>query len=374
MKANIKNLSLSELAESLKELGFEGYRARQVKKWLYQKDVSFFDEMTNLGKEYRRILSEHFTIPTLTIREVQQSMDGTRKYLIALPDERAIEAVMIPTESRNTLCLSTQVGCAMGCRFCYTGTMGLTRNLSIFEILEQVAVVRRDLNNSPQPHAMPAWRGPLKISHKGTTSLRGGEGELRKRLTNLVFMGMVEPLVNTKNLYPALDILIDPEAFGFSRHHVTVSTVGIAPEIEKFGDKTPVKLAVSLHATTDEVRGQMMPINKKFSLTELFTSLKKMSLPKRNRITFEYVLLHGVNDSLEDARRLTKILSSVPAKINLLLFNEFPGAPYKRPPDEWVLKFQKILLDKGYVAVIRKSRGRDILGACGQLAIEKNAA
>ncbi|MBI2340838.1 MAG: 23S rRNA (adenine(2503)-C(2))-methyltransferase RlmN [Deltaproteobacteria bacterium] len=346
MKTNIKNLSLSDLGERLKALGFEGYRARQVKKWLYQKDVSSFDEMTNLGKEYRRILSEHFSIPSMSVHEVHQSIDGTRKYLIELPDGKSIESVMIPTESRNTLCISTQVGCAMGCKFCYTGTMGLARNLTIFEILEQVAVVRRDLDNSPQP----------------------------QRLTNLVFMGMGEPLVNTKSLYPALEILIDPECFGFSRHHVTVSTVGIAPEIEKFGDKTPVKLAVSLHATTDEVRGQMMPINKKFSLTKLFESLKKMSLPKRNRITFEYVLLHGVNDSLDDARRLAKLLSQVPAKINLLLFNEFPGAPYKRPPDEWVLKFQKILLDKGYVAVIRKSRGRDILGACGQLAIEKSAA
>lgn len=363
MKTNIKNLSLSELSDRLKAFGFEGYRARQVKKWLYQKDVSSFDEMTNLGKDYRRILSEHFVIPTLDIRDVQESSDGTRKYLVELADGKAIEVVMIPTEKRNTLCLSTQVGCAMGCTFCYTGTMGLGRNLSIFEILEQVAVVRRDLDNSPQP--------PLRL--RGGEPRRG-EGELRKKLTNLVFMGMGEPLVNTKNLYPALDMLIDPEAFAFSRHHVTVSTVGIAPEIEKFGDQTPVKLAVSLHATTDAVRDSIMPINKKFPLKELFESLKKMSLPKRNRITFEYVLLHGVNDSLDDARRLAKMLSHVPAKINLLLFNEFPGAPYKRPPDEWVLKFQKILLDKGYVAVIRKSRGRDILGACGQLAIEKNAA
>lgn len=342
MKPNIKNLSLSQLSESLEGFGLEGYRARQVKKWLYQKDVPSFGEMTNLAKSARLLLEKEFQIPSLTLQQVEQSEDGTRKYLIPLADGELIETVMIPTSSRITLCLSTQVGCAMGCKFCFTATMGLKRNLSIFEILEQVAVARRDLGET-------------------------------QRVSNLVFMGMGEPLVNAKNLYAALEILIDPECFGFSRHHVTVSTSGIAPEVEKFGDQTPVKLAVSLHATTDEVRSQIMPINKKFPLEKLMESLKKMSLPKRNRITFEYVLLHGVNDALEDAKRLAQMLSSFKAKINLILFNEFPGAPYKRPPDDWAFKFQKILLDKGYVAVIRKSRGRDILGACGQLAVPEKA-
>lgn len=335
---NIKNLSLSQLEEEFEKLGLEGYRARQVKKWLYQKDVTDFSQMTNISKAYQSLLSDKFEIPTLKIKEIQKSSDGTRKYLLELSDGQAIETVMIPSESRNTLCLSTQVGCAMGCTFCYTATMGLKRNLSIFEILEQVASVRRDLGDS-------------------------------LRISNLVFMGMGEPLVNAKNLYPSLDILLDPECFSFSRHHITVSTSGIAPEIEKFGSKTPVKLAVSLHATTDQIRDQIMPINKKFPLDKLFDSLKKMELPKRNRITFEYVLLHGVNDTLEDAHRLAKMLSTLKAKINLILFNEFPEAPFKRPPEEWALKFQKVLLDKGYVAVIRKSRGRDILGACGQLAV-----
>lgn len=338
IKQNIKKLSLNQLSESLQRLGLEGYRARQVKKWLYQKDVPSFGEMTNLAKSARSLLQDHFEIPSLSLQKVEQSEDGTRKYLIPLADGDLIETVMIPTEKRITLCLSTQVGCAMGCKFCFTATMGLKRNLTIFEILEQVAVVRRDL----------------------------GENQ---RVSNLVFMGMGEPLVNTKNLYSALEILIDPECFGFSRHHVTVSTSGIAPEVEKFGDKTPVKLAVSLHATTDEIRSRIMPINKKFPLEKLMGSLKKMNLPKRNRITFEYVLLHEVNDSLEDAQRLARMLSGFKAKINLILFNEFPGAPFKRPSDDWARQFQKILLDKGYVAVIRQSRGRDILGACGQLAI-----
>jgi len=340
VKKNIKNLSMEQLKEELTALGLEGYRAQQIKKWLYQKDVTSFDQMTNLGKDYKALLKEHFEIPQLSIKDVQQSSDGTRKYLIELADGKSIETVMIPTEDRNTLCISTQVGCAMGCHFCYTATMGLMRNLTIFEILEQVSVVRRDWGQN-------------------------------KPVTNLVFMGMGEPLVNTKNLYSSLDILIDPECYALSRHHITVSTSGIATEIEKFGDRTPVKLAVSLHATTNEQRDSIMPINKKFPLDRLMDSLGKMNLPKRNRITFEYILLHGVNDSMDDARRLAKLLRNLPSKINLILFNEFPGSPFKRPPDEWAYKFQKILLDAGYVAVIRKSRGRDILGACGQLAITK---
>jgi len=344
MKTNIKNLSLEEITSKFSELGLEGYRARQVKKWLYQKDVTSFEGMTNLGKAYRSMLAEQFEIPHLEIKEIQESVDGTRKYLLTLPDDKNIESVMIPTEDRRTLCVSTQVGCAMGCHFCFTGTMGLTRNLNIYEILEQVAAVRRDL-------------GP------------------DKPIRNIVFMGMGEPLVNTKNLYPALEILLDADCFNFSKDRITVSTVGIASEIEKFGDKTSVQLAISLHATTNEVRDRIMPVNKKFPLETLFDACRNMSLPKRKRITFEYVLLAGVNDTFEDAHRLTQLLATVKAKINLILFNEFPEAPFKRTTEKHTLKFQKVLLDAGYVAVIRKSRGRDIFGACGQLAnASKNAA
>lgn len=336
-KINIKNLSLAELASQLKELGMEGFRARQVKQWLYQKQVSSFDEMTNIGKEYRDLLKKHYEIPRFEIAESQISFDGTKKYLLQLPDGKQIESVLIPDKDRNTLCVSSQVGCAMDCKFCLTATMGLVRNLSIYEYVEQVGAVLRDIGD-------------------------------QKRLSNLVFMGMGEPLANTKNLYPALEILLDPECFNFSRHHITVSTSGLAPQIEKFGDETQVKLAVSLNATTDESRNTVMPVNKKFPLEKLFESLRKMHLPKRNRITFEYVMLHGVNDSLDDAKRLVKILSTLKAKINLIPFNEFPGSPFKRPPDEWVHTFQKVLLDKGFVVNVRRSRGRDILGACGQLA------
>lgn len=336
-KLNIKNIPLPELEQQFKELGLEGYRARQVRQWLFQKDAASFAEMTNISKAFKEILEQKYYIPRMPVLIQQVSEDGTRKFLLQLPDGEKIESVWIPAENRSTLCVSTQVGCGMACDFCLTGDMGLKRNLSIYEITEQIGAVKRSLP----------------------------EGE---RITNLVFMGMGEPLANTKNLYPALDILLEPECFNFSRQHVTVSTSGLAPEIEKFGDRTPVKLAISLNATTDDVRDVVMPINKKFNLNRLIEACQNMTLPKRNRITFEYVMLHGVNDTLDDAKRLVKILSQLKAKINLLPFNEYPGSPYKRPPDDWVHTFQKYLLDRNFVAVVRRSRGRDILGACGQLA------
>lgn len=336
-KENIKNLSFSDLETKLKTLGIDGYRADQVQKWLYQKDVADFDGMTNISKPFRESLKQHFTVQRLPVTFSQISEDGTRKFLIELSDGQKIESVWIPDKDRRTLCVSSQVGCGMACVFCLTGEMGLKRNLSIFEITEQIASVRRELP----------------------------KGE---KITNLVFMGMGEPLANTKNLYPALEILLDPKGHNFSRQHITVSTSGLATEIEKFGDKTPVKLAISLNATTDAVRDQVMPINKKFNLERLIQACRRMTLPKRNRITFEYVMLHGINDTMDDAKRLGKILSALKAKINLLPFNEFPGSPYKRPPEAWVRTFQKYLLDQGFVAIVRRSRGRDILGACGQLA------
>lgn len=336
-KKNIKNIPLEELKVQFLELGLEGYRARQVKQWLFQKDATGFDQMTNISKIYQQKLGELYFIPKLPVLIQQASSDGTIKFLLKLDDGEKIESVWIPAESRRTVCVSTQVGCGMACDFCLTGEMGLKRNLSIYEIIEQIGAIKRSLPDN-------------------------------EKITNLVFMGMGEPLANTKNLYPALEILLDPECYNFSRQHITVSTSGLAPEIEKFGDKTPVKLAISLNATNDEVRDIVMPINKKFNLKKLLDACKKMKLPKRNRITFEYVMLHGVNDTMEDAKRLVKILSELKAKINLLPFNEYPGSPYKRPPDEWVKKFQKYLLDRHFVAVVRKSRGRDILGACGQLA------
>src|SRR3989338_671773 len=336
-KVNIKNLTVDEMTEKFSELGLESYRVTQVRKWLYQKLVLSFEEMTDIRKEHRLLLEEYFFIPSLILHGFQQSGDGTRKYLMGLEDERTVECVWIPEPKRATLCVSSQVCCGMGCGFCLTATMGVLRNLKVYEITEQIAAVKRSLK----------------------------EGE---KITNLVFMGMGEPLANTRNLFPALNILLDPLGFGFSRHHITVSTSGIAPEIEKFGNNTPVKLAISLNATTDKVRDEIMPINQKFPLEKLFEACRKMHLPKRNKITFEYVMLHGINDTLEDAKRLVKILSKLKAKLNLIPFNEYPGTSFKRPADEWVHQFQKVLLNAGFVVNVRKSRGRDILGACGQLA------
>lgn len=336
-KKNIKNIPLADLKVELKDLGLEGYRAQQMRQWLYQKDVASFSEMTNISKKYRTILDDAYVISRLEILDKQISEDGTIKFLISLCDNERIESVWIPSENRATLCLSTQVGCGMDCDFCLTGKMGLKRNLSIFEMIEQVSVVKRNIDPS-------------------------------QGISNLVFMGMGEPLANSKNLYHALEIFLDPECFNFSRQHVTVSTSGLAPEIEDFGDQTTVKLAISLNATSDEVRDKIMPINKKYNIQTLIEACQKMKLHKRNRITFEYVMLHGINDSMLDAKRLVKILSKLKAKINLLPFNEHPGSCYKRPPEETVRVFQKYLLDHGFVAVVRQSRGRDILGACGQLA------
>lgn len=334
---NLKNIPLDALEDEFKAFGLEGYRARQVRQWIYQKDAESFEEMTNISKPYREKLAEAYSLPRLKVVQELVSNDGTRKYLIQLATGENVESVWIPSQNRATLCVSSQIGCGMACDFCLTGEMGLKRNLETWEIVEQVATVRRHLP----------------------------EGE---RITNLVFMGMGEPLANTKNLYPALDILLHDECFNFSRQHVTVSTSGLAPQIEKFGDETTVKLAISLNATTDDVRDVVMPVNKKFNLERLLEACGKMKLHNRNSITFEYVMLHGVNDTMEDAKRLVTILSKLKAKVNLLPFNEYPGSPYKRPPDEWVTQFQKYLLDRNFVAVVRRSRGRDILGACGQLA------
>ena len=328
---------MSDLEAEFQSMGLEGYRAKQVRQWLYEKDAADFSEMTNISKVYREKLEKDYEMPRLEVVDEQVSVDGTRKFLLKLPTGDTIESVWIPSEKRATLCVSSQVGCGMACDFCLTGEMGLKRNLQIWEIVEQVATVRRSLP----------------------------EGE---RITNLVFMGMGEPLNNTKALYPALEILLHPECFNFSRNHITVSTSGLAPQIEEFGDKTPVKLAISLNATTDEVRDVVMPVNKKFNIQRLLQACKNMKLHKRNAITFEYVMLHGVNDSIEDAKRIVSLTGDMKAKINLLPFNEYPGSPYKRPSDDWVKTFQKYLLDRGFVAVVRRSRGRDILGACGQLA------
>ena len=338
-RKNIKALTLGQLAETLKEWGVEGYRADQVFRWIYQKDAAGFEEMTNLSKALRVKLAEHFTIDRLQPATIQTSEDGTQKFLFQLSDKESIESVLIPNQERQTLCISTQVGCAMACTFCLTGTLGLTRNLSHYEIVEQVMAVQRQI---------------------------GSEA----KLTNVVYMGMGEPLHNFDNTVESVRLLIEERALNFSKNKVTVSTSGLVPQMLKFGELLDVKLAISLTGTTDEMRDKLIPVNKKYDLKTLLQACRDYPMKRRNRITFEYTLLKGVNDSIEDAKRLIKLLQGIPAKVNLIPFNEYPGSPYQRCAESTMLGFQKYLLDRHVQANIRTSRGRDILGACGQLKAE----
>ena len=335
-KRNFKSLTHEELKKTLKEWGVEGYRFNQVYQWVYQKDIADFNEMTNLSKALRQQLSENFRIEQWIPQAVQESVDGTRKFLFKLGDHESIESVLIPNDQRQTLCISTQVGCAMGCSFCLTGTLGLTRHLRHEEIVEQVMAVKRVL--SP------------KIE-----------------LSNIVFMGMGEPLHNLKNVTESIKFLLDERGLDFSKNKITVSTCGLVPQMMEFGEQVDVKLAVSLTATTDEVRDKLIPVNRRYPLEVLLQACRDYPLKRRGRITFEYTLLKEINDSLEDAARLVKLLHGIPAKVNLIPFNEYPGALYQRSPDSTMLQFQKYLLDRKIQANIRHSRGRDILGACGQL-------
>lgn len=333
---NIKSLPLSELSSRLKERGIEKYRLQQVIQWLYQKDVADFSEMTNLAKDLREDLSQIFQIERLQFESEQVSSDGTRKYLIRLNDRETVESVLIPSENRITLCISSQVGCAMSCRYCLTGLLGVKRNLTQFEILEQVMLVRRNLREN-------------------------------EKISNIVFMGMGEPMQNLPSVLPALEIMTNDVCLGLSRHKITVSTCGVVPQMLEFGSKSNVKLAISLSATTNELRDFLVPINKRYPLEALMEGCRKYPLPNRDRITFEYVTLADVNDSLEDAKRMKKLLNGIPCKINLIPFNEFPGSEFKRPSDQRMRELQDYLLKAGYQTNIRASRGRDILGACGQL-------
>lgn len=335
-RRNIKALTLAQLGETLKEWGLEGFRFEQVFRWLYQKDAASFEEMSNLSKALRAQLNEHFVVERLSPTTVQVSEDGTQKFLFQLSDKESIESVLIPNQERQTLCISTQVGCAMACSFCLTGTLGLTRNLSHYEIVEQVMAVQRAI-------------GP------------------ETRITNVVYMGMGEPLHNFDNVVESVRLLIDEKALNLSKNKVTVSTSGLVPQMLKFGELLDVKLAVSLTGTTDAMRDVLIPVNRKYDLKTLMQACRDYPMKRRNRITFEYTLLKGVNDSLEDAKRLIQLLRGIPSKVNLIPFNEYPGSPYRRCEDETMFRFQKYLLDRHIQANVRTSRGRDILGACGQL-------
>ncbi len=336
---DFKTLSRKQLIEWITSRGHSTYRGRQIFAWLYRPGITEFSQMTDISKKFREELETIATISTLPYTIKETSADGTMKYGFTLSDDHIIESVLIPEEDRNTLCVSSQVGCAMGCKFCLTGTMGFTRNLNPAEIVGQICAVQEDLQSM----------------NMGTVN-------------NLVFMGMGEPLANFENLITSLEILMDDLGLSVSRRRTTVSTCGLVPKIIELGQRIEVNLAISLHAADDETRSQLMPINEKYSISDVINACKQFPLQKRKRIMFEYILLKGINDSDEDARKLGRLLRPIPCKINLLPCNEAPELPYEKPANNRVLAFQKILRDMEYTVFIRTSRGDDISAACGQLA------
>ena len=329
---DLKNLTLPALEQFLQGQGKERYRATQIFKWLYQHDVSSFDEMTNVSKALRTQLAQTACISRLEPETIEVGSDGTRKYLFMLEDGNAVESVIIPDEDRNTLCISSQAGCAMQCAFCLTGTFNLTRNLTTAEIVNQILAVRRDV-------------------------------EVR----NIVMMGMGEPLHNLDNVISALQIMAEDNGLQLSSRRVTVSTCGLVPELERLGREITVNLAVSLNATTDELRDRIMPVNKAYPIATLLAALKNYPLPGRRKITIEYVLLGGLNDTPEDAKRLVRLLSDIPCKINLIPFNPHEKADFRPPTRAALDAFHKYLLDRHFTVITRDSRGSDISAACGQL-------
>jgi 23S rRNA (adenine2503-C2)-methyltransferase len=337
MKKNLLALSFEEIEAFVCEIGFKKYRAQQIISWLYQKQVRSINEMTDLSLSDRERLLEHAVLSPLKIATRQKSEDDTEKFLLELEDGNKIEAVAIPEEKRLTLCISTQAGCTLDCTFCLTALEKLKRNLKSHEILDQIITVQRE---------MP-----------------------ERRISNVVLMGMGEPLANLSAVTEALLWMTHAKGLAISPRKITVSTAGMVPQIKEFLlGPSHVNLSVSLNATTDAVRNQIMPkINKLYPIKTLLEALKQTPLPSRRRVTFEYVLLADVNDSLADARRLLALSHGLRCKINLIAFNEFPQSSYRRPSDAHILEFQKILMDGGMIATLRKSRGRDISAACGQL-------
>jgi 23S rRNA (adenine2503-C2)-methyltransferase len=365
-KTDLKNLTLPTLEQFLQGQGKERFRALQVFKWIYQQDARSFEEMTNISKALRAELGETAFISNLEPEAVEEGSDGTRKYLFNLGDGHAVESVLIPIEGRNTLCISSQVGCAMACEFCLTGTFKLTRNLTTAEIVNQIMAVKRDLITNPP--AMQVDGGELLENNDEGDDGEDESPESPAAIRNIVLMGMGEPLHNLDNVIPAIQIMIDGNGLQLSNRRVTVSTCGLVPEMERLGREIPnVNLAVSLNATTDELRNRIMPVNRSYPLKALLKACKEFPLPGRRKVTFEYVMLGGVNDSLEDAKRLLKLISDIPNKVNLIPFNEHEGCDFKAPTRAAIDAFHKFLIDRHVTVITRDSRGGDISAACGQL-------
>ena len=348
---NLVGLTRAQMRDVLIEHGTPEKQAKmrvgQIWQWIYEKGVRDFAVMSNLAKTYRAELAEHFVIEVPEVVSKQVSLDGTRKYLMRIAGGHEVETVYIPEEDRGTLCISSQVGCTLTCSFCHTGTQKLVRNLTTAEIIGQVLVARDDLGEWPEQGAP-----------KNETRL----------LSNIVLMGMGEPLYNFDNVRDAMKIAMDPEGISLSRRRITLSTSGVVPEIAKTAQEIGCQLAISFHATTDEVRDKLVPINKKWNIAELLDALRTYpKVSNSERITFEYVMLKDVNDTDGDARRLVKLIKGIPAKINLIPFNEWPGSPYERSDWSRIEAFADIIYKAGYASPIRTPRGEDIMAACGQL-------
>ncbi|OGL38449.1 MAG: 23S rRNA (adenine(2503)-C(2))-methyltransferase [Candidatus Schekmanbacteria bacterium GWA2_38_11] len=336
-KIDLLSLSLAEIDRFLADLGLEGYRSSQIKRWIFKEGVTAFDQMSNLSKKTKSLLEKNSFLSRLKIEKILFSSDGAKKYIFQVDQENTIESVLIPDKSRLTLCISTQAGCSRGCKFCLTGKKGLSRNLTSSEIINQVLEVKRDIGKEI-------------------------------RISNLVIMGMGEPLDNFENVKKTVTIMLDREGFDFSSRRITLSTSGVIPGIKDLIESgLNINLAVSLNASSDKKRDVLMPVNRAFPLKELIVMIKNYPLKKRSRITFEYILLGGINDSLEDAENLVRLLKGIKAKINLLNFNPFPGSKFSLSSPGRVLEFQNFLMSKNLAVNLRKSRGIDILAACGQL-------
>jgi len=341
-KTNLLGLNRQDMEAFFAELGEKAFRASQVIKWIHQLDVVDFDQMTNLSKALREQLKEKACIKPLKVEVDQLSKDGTRKWLMSLDDNNRIEAVFIPEDDRGTLCISSQVGCALDCSFCSTARQGFSRNLTVAEIISQVWLASHLLDEEKKPG---------------------------RKITNIVLMGMGEPLLNFENVMKAIDIMMDDFAYGISKRRVTVSTAGVVPAMDRLADRHDVQLAISLHATRDELRNDLVPINKKYPLDQLITACKAFMAKRspRSRLTIEYVMLAGVNDTKQDAEQLIDILDGISVLINLIPFNPFPNSGYQTSSNNAVRRFQDVLMQAGLTTIIRKTRGDDIDAACGQL-------
>jgi 23S rRNA (adenine2503-C2)-methyltransferase len=342
MTVNLLNFNQEQLAEYFQGLGEKPFRAKQLMRWMHHFGVNDFEQMTDIAKPLREKLMREACIVPPTVSLEQISKDGTRKWLIDTGVGNGVETVFIPEDDRGTLCVSSQVGCALECTFCSTGRQGFNRNLTVAEIIGQLWIANKALGHDPKGDRI---------------------------LSNVVMMGMGEPLANFDNVVTALNIMLDDSAYGLSRRRVTVSTSGMVPAMDRLRDECPVALAVSLHAPNDKLRDEIVPINKKYPLKELMAACQRyLEKAPRDFVTFEYVMLDGINDTLEHARQLLDVVKDVPCKFNLIPFNPFPNSGYDTSKPENIRRFRDVLMQAGYVVTTRKTRGDDIDAACGQLA------